>query len=149
VRAVVQRVSRASVKVDGRVTGRIERGVVILVGVAKGDTEADAVWLAEKCVHLRIFENEDGKFDKSLLDIRGAALVVSQFTLFGDCRRGRRPDFTGAAEPKLAESLYERFVECIRESGAEVQTGVFRAMMQVEIHNDGPVTLILDSAEKP
>jgi D-aminoacyl-tRNA deacylase len=148
-RAVVQRVRRASVEVNGKITGRIDRGLVILLGVARSDTDTDASWLAEKCANLRIFDNEEGKFDRSLLDVGGRALVVSQFTLFGDCRRGRRPDFIGAAEPALAEVLYERFTAFLRERGIDTATGVFRADMQVEIHNDGPVTLILDSPVKP
>jgi D-aminoacyl-tRNA deacylase len=148
-RAVVQRVSRASVETGGRVTGRINRGLVILLGVARNDTEADAAWLAGKCAHLRIFDNAAGKFDRSLLDVGGQALVVSQFTLFGDCRRGRRPDFLEAAEPVLAETLYERFNAFLRELGVFTATGVFRAMMDVELVNDGPVTLILDTPEKP
>ncbi|HDQ44177.1 MAG TPA: D-tyrosyl-tRNA(Tyr) deacylase [bacterium] len=144
-RAVIQRVSRASVTVEGEITGRIEKGIVVLLGVASGDTEAEVLRLADKIVHLRIFENEAGRFDRSLIDVRGEALVVSQFTLYGDCRRGRRPDFTKAARPEIAEPLYERFVRCLREKGIPTETGKFAAMMQVEIYNDGPVTVILDT----
>ena len=144
-RAVVQRVAKADVVVEGNVVGRIGRGLVILLGVKGDDREEDAVWLAEKCMNLRIFENEEGKFDLSLLNIHGEALVVSQFTLYGDCRRGRRPSFTDAAPPELAESLYEAFVNAIRQSGLSVQTGVFAARMMVNIHNEGPVTLIVDT----
>jgi len=144
-RAVVQRVAKADVVVEGNVVGRIGRGVVILLGVKNDDREEDAVWLAEKCMNLRIFENEEGKFDFSLLDIHGEALVVSQFTLYGNCRRGRRPSFTDAAPPELAESLYEAFVDAIRQSGLNAQTGVFAARMMVNIYNEGPVTLIVDT----
>ena len=144
-RAVVQRVAKADVVVQGNVVGRIGRGLVILLGVKGDDREEDAVWLAEKCMNLRIFENEGGKFHFSLLDIQGEAPVVSQFTLYGDCRRGRRPSFTDAAPPELAESLYEKFVDAIRQSGLNVQTGIFAARMMVNIHNEGPVTLIVDS----
>ncbi len=144
-RVVVQRVSRARVLVDDEVVGAIGRGVVLLLGVKDGDGEEDARWLAEKCVNLRIFENDEGKFDFSLKEIGGEALVVSQFTLYGDCRRGRRPSFTKAASPEMAERLYAEFVALLRRMGLSVQTGVFAARMQVEIHNDGPVTLIVDS----
>lgn len=144
-RVVVQRVSRARVLVDDKVVGAIGRGVVLLLGVKDGDGEEDARWLAEKCVNLRIFENDEGKFDFSLKEIGGEALVVSQFTLYGDCRRGRRPSFTKAASPEMAERLYAEFVALLRRMGLSVQTGVFAARMQVEIHNDGPVTLIVDS----
>jgi len=141
----VQRVSRARVRVEGRTAGEIGAGLMILLGVGSGDTEEDATILADKCVHLRIFENALGKFDRSVADTGGGCLVVSQFTLFADCDRGRRPSFTDAAPPGEAENLYGRFVERIRESGLRVDTGVFGSRMNVEIHNDGPVTLILDS----
>ena len=144
-RALVQRVSRASVIVGDETVGSINRGLVILLGVREGDTEEDVRWLAEKCIHLRIFENDAGKFDRSVLDVGGGLLVVSQFTLYGDCRKGRRPSFSQAAGPKLAESLYENFVSTVRETGLSVATGVFAAMMQVHIVNDGPVTLMVDS----
>ena len=143
--AVVQRVSRARVRVEGATTGEIGAGLMILLGVAVGDAEDDARLLAEKCLNLRIFENPLGKFDRSVLDIGGECLVVSQFTLLADCAKGRRPSFTDAAPPEKAEPLYLRFVECIRENGLNVGTGVFGARMEVEIHNDGPVTLILES----
>jgi len=144
-RAVVQRVGRASVTVDEQIVGQIERGIVILLGVREGDTEREVDWLAEKCVHLRIFENDEGKFHHSLMDIGGDILVVSQFTLYGDCRKGRRPSFTAAASPEEAEQLYDRFVKMLRNKNLKVETGVFAARMVVEIHNEGPVTLIVDS----
>jgi len=143
-RAVVQRVSQASVTVDGRVVGQIRQGLVILLGVKTGDTEAEARWLAKKIAGLRIFSNDEGKFNLSVHDVGGAALVVSQFTLYGDTRKGRRPSFTDAAPPDLAEPLVDRFVEYLRAEGLSVETGVFGAVMQVEIHNDGPVTLLLE-----
>ena len=141
----MQRVSRARVRVDGSTTGETGAGLMILLGVETGDTDADARALADKCVNLRIFENPPGRFDRSVADIGGECLVVSQFTILGDCARGRRPSFSDAARPERAEPLYLRFVECIRESGLNVGTGVFGAHMEVEIHNDGPVTLILES----
>lgn len=144
-RAVVQRVGRASVTADEQIVGQIERGIVILLGVREGDTEREVDWLAEKCVHLRIFENDEGKFHHSLMDIGGDILVVSQFTLYGDCRKGRRPSFTAAASPEEAERLYDRFVKMLRNKNLKVETGVFAARMVVEIHNEGPVTLIVDS----
>lgn len=147
-RAVVQRVLEAKVFVEDEVVGTIGRGIVILVGVKDGDREEDASWLAEKCINLRIFENDQGKFHFSLLDIQGEILVVSQFTLYGDCRRGRRPSFTEAAPPEVAEKLYEKFVEALRKTGLNVSTGVFAARMRVEIHNEGPVTLIVDSGNR-
>lgn len=144
-RAVIQRVQRGSVTVDGQVIGAIEQGLVILLGIGHHDTETEAAWLANKIAGLRIFEDTDGKFNLSLLDIGGGALVVSQFTLYGDTERGRRPSFTDAADPKLAEPLVARFVELLRTAGvAQVATGQFAAKMLVEIHNDGPVTLILE-----
>jgi D-tyrosyl-tRNA(Tyr) deacylase len=144
-KAVVQRVNRARVRVEGRTTGEIGAGLMILLGVGIGDTEDDARLLADKCINLRIFENPLGKIDRSVLDVGGECLVVSQFTLFADCAKGRRPSFTGAAPPEAAETQYLRFVDFIRERGLKVDTGVFGAHMDVEIHNDGPVTLILDS----
>jgi D-tyrosyl-tRNA(Tyr) deacylase len=139
VRAVVQRVSRASVSPGGV----IGAGLCVLLGVAEGDSEADAVRLAEKTAKLRIFENEEGKFDRSLLNTGGAALVVSQVTLLADTAKGNRPSFSGAAEPARAEALYERFVQALRELGVPVETGVFGARMAVELVNDGPVTILL------
>jgi D-tyrosyl-tRNA(Tyr) deacylase len=144
-RAVVQRVTRASVAVDGQTVGAIGRGLMILLGVAHGDGEEQARWLAQKIAGLRIFEDDEGKMNLSLLDVGGSALVVSQFTLYADSRKGRRPSFTDAARPEVAEPLCDRFASLLREEGvAQVETGVFGAYMQVEIHNDGPVTLILE-----
>jgi D-tyrosyl-tRNA(Tyr) deacylase len=146
-RAVVQRVSRASVTVDGDVVGAIERGFVILLGVTHADGEEQARWMANKVAGLRVFEDDAGKMNRSLLDVGGGALVVSQFTLYGDCRKGRRPSFTSAARPEVAEPLCEHFSALLREAGvARVENGVFGAHMMVEIHNDGPVTLIIDRA---
>jgi D-tyrosyl-tRNA(Tyr) deacylase len=144
VRAVVQRVSQASVTVNSQVVGRIGQGLMILLGVKTGDTEAEARWLAHKTAGLRIFADDEGKFNLSVQDIGGSALVVSQFTLYGDVRKGRRPSFTDAAPPQLAKLLVHRFVEFLRAEGLPVEEGVFGALMQVEIHNDGPVTLILE-----
>ena len=146
-RIVLQRVSQASVMVDGNIVGQIGRGVLLLVGVGKGDTEKDSVYLAEKIVNLRVFPDETGKMNLSLLDIGGSALVVSQFTLYGDCSKGRRPGFDGAAPPELAKELYEHFVGRIRAAGVKVETGVFQASMTVSLVNEGPVTFILRGAE--
>ena len=146
-RAVLQRVNRSWVKVDGRVVGEIGRGLNVLLGVGKGDTEEDAKKLASKIVNLRIFEDDRGKFQHSLLDIGGEALVVSQFTLYASVRKGRRPSFEEAEEPSKAKDLYERFVEEVRSFGVRVETGVFGAMMEVYIENWGPVTIVLDSAD--
>jgi D-tyrosyl-tRNA(Tyr) deacylase len=129
------------------VTGQIGRGVVVLLGVGQHDGEAEARWLAEKIVGLRIFEDDAGKMNRSLAEVGGAMLVVSQFTLYGDCRRGRRPSFTSAAPPELAERLYESFVAAVREAGIDVATGRFREHMHVSLVNDGPVTLWIDTAE--
>jgi D-aminoacyl-tRNA deacylase len=147
VRAVVQRVARASVAVGGETVGESGRGLCVLLGVAEGDVPADAERLAARVARLRVFENEDGRFDRSLLDVVGAALVVSQFTLIADSKRqkGTRPDFSKAARPEIAEPIYERFVKSLRDLGVPVQTGVFGARMSVELVNDGPVTLILDT----
>lgn len=144
-RAVLQRVSRAKVTVDGEVTGEIGRGLLVLLGVAAGDSEKDAAYLVDKTVNLRIFDDEDGKMNLSLLDIEGELLVVSQFTLYGDARKGRRPSFITAAPPELANELYERFVAVARNQISKVATGRFQAMMDVELVNDGPVTIILES----
>lgn len=142
----MQRVSRACVRVGGETVGSIGRGLLILLGVEQGDGEGDARWLAAKLAGLRIFEDEAGKMNLSLLDVGGAALVVSQFTLLGDCRRGRRPGFERAADPATAQRLYERFLRLLAEEGVkEVASGVFRAMMEVELVNDGPVTLVVDT----
>jgi len=145
-RAVIQRVSRATVAVEGRVVGAIQRGLAILVGVHAGDTEAEAQWMASKIATLRIFDDDEGKLNRSVLDAGGSALVVSQFTLYGDARKGRRPSYTEAAPPDVAEPLIRRFVELLEAEGVPVQTGVFRAHMLVEIHNDGPVTILLEQA---
>jgi len=141
-------VSAASVSVAGEVVGRIGRGVVVLVGVASGDTEKDARYLAQRTVNLRIFSDQAGKFNLSALDIGGELLVVSQFTLLADTRKGRRPSFTDAAPPAQAEELFEVFVGEARTTGLRVETGRFQQYMQVEIHNDGPVTILLDSRGK-
>ena len=146
-RAVVQRVSRARVVVDGQVTGAIDAGVAVLLGVGREDTHDDAAYIAEKIAHLRIFEDETGKMNRSLLDTAGAALLVSQFTPYGDARKGRRPGFDQAAPPEQANALYEECVRALRAFGVRVETGVFRAHMAVELTNDGPVTILLDSAK--
>jgi len=144
-RAVVQRVSRAKVTVGGQVTGEIPAGLVILLGVGREDTPAVAAALAEKAANLRIFEDENEKMNRSLLDVKGGALVVSQFTLYGDARGGRRPSFIAAAAPGQARSLYEAFCQALRGLGVTVATGIFQAMMSVELVNEGPVTILLDS----
>jgi D-tyrosyl-tRNA(Tyr) deacylase len=146
-RACLQRVSEAHVTVDGTETGRIGRGLVVLLGVGPNDGDAEVRWLAEKIVGLRVFEDDAGKMNRSLAEVGGAMLVISQFTLYGDCRRGRRPSFTGAAPPELAERLYEAFVDVARGSGIEIATGRFREHMMVSLVNDGPVTLWIDTAE--
>jgi D-tyrosyl-tRNA(Tyr) deacylase len=143
-RIVIQRVRRASASVQGKTVGEIGRGLVALVGVAHGDTEEQAEWLAQKIAGLRIFEDSAGKMNASLLDVDGAALVVSQFTLHADTQKGRRPSFVDAARPEMAEPLVDHFARALERRGVTVQTGVFGAMMLVEIHNDGPVTIILD-----
>ena len=143
-RAVVQRVNQASVTVDDQVVGHIGRGLLILLGIKTDDTEAEAKWMAQKIAGLRIFADDESKFNLSLRDVDGSVLVVSQFTLYGDARKGRRPSFSDAAPPDLAEPLVNRFVELLRAEELPVETGVFGALMQVEIHNDGPVTLILE-----
>ncbi len=144
-RAVIQRVSRASVKVDGELTGEIARGLLVLLGVAPEDGVADADYLAEKVSGLRIFEDEAGKMNLSVGEVGGAVLAVSQFTLFGDVRRGKRPSFDAAARPEQARALYEHFVERIRALGLRCETGRFQEMMEVELVNSGPVTILLDS----
>jgi D-aminoacyl-tRNA deacylase len=144
-RAVVQRVSRAKVTVEGRVTGEIGAGLMVLLGVGREDSSMVAASLAEKVANLRIFEDEQGKMNRSLLDVKGAALVVSQFTLYGDARGQRRPSFISAAPPELAAALYEEFNKVLRELGVAVATGLFQAMMSVELVNEGPVTILLDS----
>ncbi len=145
--ACIQRVSRARVVVGQEVSGQIGPGMLVLLGVAQGDAEADARFLAEKTAGLRIFEDDQGKMNLALADVGGAMLVVSQFTLLADCRKGRRPSFTDAAPPEQAEALYEVFVEAVRKLGIPVATGRFRQHMQVDLVNDGPVTLVLNSRE--
>ena len=148
-RALIQRVSSASVAIDGETVGSCNAGFLILLGVTHTDTEADAAYLAEKCANLRIFCDEQDKMNLSLLDVHGEALVISQFTLYGDCRKGRRPGFSDAARPELANPLYEKFVELLRAQGVRrVETGRFGADMKVSLLNDGPVTLIVESKEK-
>ena len=144
-RAVVQRVSRAAVRVESRSVAEIGPGLLVLVGIGANDTPEGAVYLAEKVADLRIFPDAEGKMNRSVCDIQGDVLAVSQFTLFGDARKGRRPSFIRAAPPEQAEALYGRFLEALRERGVRVQSGVFRAMMEVELVNDGPVTILLDS----
>jgi D-tyrosyl-tRNA(Tyr) deacylase len=148
VKALLQRVTEASVSVAGEVVGRIGQGLVVFVGVADGDTEEEARYLAQRTVNLRIFADEEGKFNLSALDIKGELLVVSQFTLLADTRKGRRPSFVEAAPPAPAEELIEQFVDEARATGLKVETGRFQQYMQVEIHNDGPVTILLDSKDK-
>ncbi len=146
-RAVIQRVQSASVCVDGRMTGKIDQGLLVLVGVGKGDGEKDIAYMVSKLPDLRIFEDASGKFNLSLREAGGGMLVVSQFTLYGDCRKGRRPSFTDAAEPAEAKRLYEQLVFKLREQGIPVETGEFQAKMEVHLVNDGPVTILLDSRQ--
>lgn len=147
-RVLLQRVTAGSVTVAGETTGEIETGFVALVGVSHSDTEAQAEKLAQKTANLRVFSDAQGKMNRSLLDIQGGALVVSQFTLYADARKGRRPSYIGAARPEQAEPLVRRFAECLSQAGvSRVEHGVFGAMMQLRIHNDGPVTILLDSDE--
>lgn len=141
----MQRVIQARVEIDGETVGSIDRGFLVLLGVAQGDTAADAAYLAEKTAGLRVFEDDAGKMNLALAEVGGAVLAVSQFTLLGDCRKGRRPGFTDAAPPELADPLYNSYVAALRAQGLTVATGVFRAEMQVHLTNDGPVTLLLDS----
>ena len=147
-KVLLQRVSAASVSVAGDLVGKIDRGLVVLVGVASGDTEKDVQYLAQKTASLRIFADDEGKFNLSALDIEGQLLVVSQFTLLADTRKGRRPSFNEAAPPALAQELFTRFVAALRATGLKVETGRFQQYMQLEIHNDGPVTAMLDSRDK-
>ena len=146
-RAVIQRVKHASVAVDGNVCGKIGQGLMILLGVGKNDAESDMRYIADKLLSLRIFEDENGKMNKSVCDISGELLIISQFTLYGDCRKGRRPSFDSAMKPQEAEAMYKSFVEYIKQSGLKTETGIFGADMKVELLNDGPVTLILDSTK--
>ncbi len=144
-RAVVQRVSQAQVEVEGEVVGQVERGFLILLGVAPEDDQSRAHWLADKIANLRIFEDQEGKMNLSLVEVEGEALVVSQFTLYGDCRKGRRPSFVGAARPEQADSLYRAFVAHLKKSVKKVEEGRFQTQMQVHLINDGPVTLIVET----
>ena len=144
-RAVVQRVTSARVEVAGRIAGEIGAGFLVLLGVARDDAGSDADYLAEKIANLRVFDDDEGKMNRSLLETGGAMLVVSQFTLYGDVRRGRRPSYSDAAEPEKANELYQYFVERMRSFGVKVETGIFQAMMKVSLTNDGPVTILLDS----
>lgn len=147
-RAVIQRVSEGSVSVEGKIIGEINQGLVILLGVTHDDTREDADYLSEKIANLRIFNDDAGKMNRSLLDVSGAVLAISQFTLYGNTRKGRRPSFVEAAPPEIADPLYEYFMANIREKGVVVEKGQFGAMMQVKIFNDGPVTILLDSQER-
>jgi D-tyrosyl-tRNA(Tyr) deacylase len=144
-RAVIQRVSKALVRVEGKEIARISHGILVLLGVKKNDTQKEAELLAKRTAHLRIFVDDKGKMNLSLLDIKGQVLVVSQFTLYGNCRKGRRPSFIEAALPEDADSLYQYYVQCLKKENVTVETGQFQAMMQVEIINEGPVTIILDT----
>ncbi|MGB6607262.1 MAG: D-aminoacyl-tRNA deacylase [Atribacterota bacterium] len=144
-RAVVQRVKKGSVEIEEKEIGKIEKGLVILLGVGQNDIEKDAKYLAEKIVNLRIFEDKEGKMNLSVKDINGQILVISQFTLYGDCKKGRRPSFISAALPDKAVKLYDYFVKSIKNYGLKIETGEFQAMMLVKIYNDGPVTILLDS----
>lgn len=144
-RAVVQRVSRSNVVVDDSKVGEINKGIMVLLGVGEGDTEKEVDYMVEKILNLRIFEDEDDKMNLSLLDVGGELLVVSQFTLYGDCRKGRRPGFSQAARPEVADDLYLKFVEKAKEKGVKTETGKFQTHMMVELVNDGPVTLLIDS----
>jgi D-tyrosyl-tRNA(Tyr) deacylase len=148
-RAFIQRVSRAEVRVEGRTAGTIGPGLLVLLGVAKPDLPSDAEYLADKTAGLRIFQDKNQKMNLSVTDAGGSLLVVSQFTLYGDCRKGRRPSFDAAAPPDQAKALYEHYVRALRATGLRVETGVFQAMMEVELVNDGPVTLLLDSETRP
>lgn len=146
-RAILQRVSEASVEIEGVVSGAIDAGFVVLLGVHHSDTEREAVYLAEKCVGLRVFEDADGKMNRSILDAGGKLLVISNFTLYGNCKKGKRPSFIEAARPELAKELYELFVRTLRDTGVAVETGVFGADMKVSLINDGPVTIFMDTEQ--
>lgn len=147
-RAVIQRVDRASVSVAGTTHGEIGRGLAVLLGIHRSDTEKELSWMVDKVVHLRIFPDEDGRMNRSLADIKGEMLIVSQFTLYGDCRKGRRPGYSEAAPPELAKRLYRRFIELVDGRGIRTASGRFQAMMHVSLVNDGPVTLLVDSAKQ-
>lgn len=144
-RALIQRVSRADVSVDGQTVGSIHKGILVLLGVGKQDTREQAVYLVEKIVNLRIFDDDTGRMNRSVTDVQGSILVVSQFTLYGDCRKGRRPDYTPAAPPELARTLYDEFIACLQNRSIPIQTGIFAASMNVSLINDGPVTFLLES----
>lgn len=146
-RALLQRVLNAQVSVDGEICGKISEGLCVFLGVTGDDTEKDLQWLVEKLVNLRIFEDEDGKMNNSLLDVEGEMLIISQFTLYGICKKGRRPSFKGAADASYAEAMYEKFIERVKQTGIKVQTGIFQTHMNVELNNDGPVTLMIDTKE--
>lgn len=146
-RAVVQRVTRAEVRTDGRIEGQIGKGLLVLLGVGKGDSQKEADFLLEKIIHLRIFEDQEGKLNLSLLDIQGELMLISQFTLYADCRKGRRPSFTDAAPPDIAKVIYEYFLEKAKATGLATAAGVFQAMMEVELVNSGPVTILLDTSK--
>jgi D-tyrosyl-tRNA(Tyr) deacylase len=147
-RAVVQRVTRAEVRIDANSVGRIDRGLCALIGAGESDTDEDAAWIVDKIVHLRVFADENGQMNKELAEIGGAMLLISQFTLYGDCRKGRRPSFVAAMPPGPAEALWERLLAMARATGIRTETGRFRADMQVDFTNDGPVTLLLDSKKQ-
>lgn len=147
-RAVIQRVRRASVTIEDVIHGSISRGMVVLLGIRDGDTQKDLLWLVEKVINLRIFDDQQGKMNRSLADIGGEMLIISQFTLYGDCRKGRRPGFSAAAPPEIAEPLYRQFIDELQTRQIRIATGVFQAAMQVELVNDGPVTILLDSEKK-
>ncbi len=147
-RAVVQRVNFSSVEVDGQVVGKINKGINVLLGVEEGDLSQDVKYMADKIVNLRIFEDADDKMNLSLLDVKGEMLCISQFTLLGDCRKGRRPSFISAAKPDVANELYKQFCEAVKELGIHVETGIFQADMKVDIQNDGPVTVLVDSKKQ-
>ena len=146
-RAVIQRVKHAKVTIEGKISGEIEKGFLILLGVSPEDTKEDALYLARKCVGLRVFEDENGKMNRELADVGGKILAVSQFTLYADCRKGKRPNFIGAAKGEQANELYEYFIDYCRSLGIETQTGRFGADMKVDLCNDGPVTILMDTAE--
>jgi D-tyrosyl-tRNA(Tyr) deacylase len=147
-RAVVQRVSYSKVTVDGVIIGEIQKGLNVLLGVGQEDSEKDIEYLAEKIINLRVFEDSNGKMNLSLLDVSGELLIISQFTLYGDTRKGKRPSYDKAARPEVAENMYNKFVDYCKQYDIKVQTGKFQAMMMVEIHNDGPVTLLIDSKKE-
>jgi D-tyrosyl-tRNA(Tyr) deacylase len=143
-KVLIQRVAHAKVEVDNKTVGLIEKGVLVFVGITHNDTIAQVVWLANKLIHLRIFEDNQGKLNQSLIDHKGSALIISQFTLYGDCCSGRRPSFVQAASPEIAKPLYEQFIQEVRQGGIAVETGIFGAEMKVSLLNDGPVTLLLE-----